>query len=80
MERMYCLYTTVRVSLCCPNVVLVNCRNVLSLGLHFVMMFCTCGAKDMDVLYVIPSILVSGACGIVVPFSVTVGLYWCSLL
>ena len=75
MDLIYCLYTVVSVSLCCPNVVLVSALSVFSLGLHLVTILLTCGAKDMDVLYVTPSILVSWVCGIVVLFSVAVGLY-----
>ena len=74
MERMYCLYTVVSVSLCCPNVVLVSDLSAFSLGLHFVVMLLTCGANDIEVLYVTPRIFVSCVCGIVVLFSVAVGL------
>ena len=74
MDRMYCLYTVMSVSLCCPNVVLVSDLSAFSLGLHFVTMLFTYGANDMDVLYVAPSISVSCVCGIMVSFSVAVGL------
>ena len=59
MERMCCLYTRVSVSLCCPKVVLVSALSALSLGLHFVIVLLMCGANDIDVLYVTPSIFVS---------------------
>ena len=52
MERMYCLYTVMSVSLCCPNVVPVNDLSVFSLGRHFMTMLLTCEANDMEVLYV----------------------------
>ena len=71
---MYCLYTAQSVSLCCPKVVLVSDLSAFSLGLHFVIMLLTCGANDMEVLYVTPRIFVSCVCGIVVLFSVAVGL------
>ena len=61
MERMYCLYTVASVSLCCPNVVLVSDLSAFSLGLHFVVMLLTCGANDIEVLYVTPRIFVSCA-------------------
>ena len=64
----------ISVSLCCPKVVLVSDLSALSLGLHFVIMLLTCGANDRDVLYVTPRILVSCVCGIIVLFSVVVGL------
>ena len=47
---------------------------MFSLGLHFVTMLFTCGPKDIEVLYVTPSILVSCVCGMVILFSVAVGL------
>ena len=47
------------VSLFCPNVVPVSALSALSLGLHFATMLFICGANDMDVLYVTPSIFVS---------------------
>lgn len=75
MERMYCLYTVMSVSFCCPNVVPVSDLSAFSLGLHFLMMLLTCGANDIEVLYVTPRIFVSCMCGIVVLFSVAVGLY-----
>ena len=71
---MCCLYTSLRVSLSCPNVVLVSALSALSLGLHLVIRFLMCGANDMDVLYVTPSIFVSCVCGIKVLFNVAVGL------
>ena len=77
---MCCLYTSERVSLFWPNVVPANVLRALSLGLHFVTMLFMLGAKDMEVLYVTPNILVSCVCGMVVLFSVVVGLCWCSLL
>ena len=80
MDLMYCLYTMVSVSLCWPKVVPVSALSAFSLGLHLVSMLVTCGANDMEVLYVTPRILVSCVCGIVVLFSVAVGLCWCSLL
>ena len=58
----------------------VSALRALSLGLHFVTVLFMCGAKDIEVLYVTPSILVSCVCGIVMLFSVAVGLCWCSLL
>ena len=52
----------------------VSASSAFSLGPHFVTMLFMCGAKDMEVLYVTPSIVVSCVCGIVMLFSVAVGL------
>ena len=56
------MYTMVSVSLCWPKVVPVSALSAFSLGLHLVTMLVTCGANDMEVLYVTPRILVSCVC------------------
>ena len=65
-------------SLLCPNVVLVSALRALSLGVHLFLMFAMCCLKDIEVLYVTPSILGVCVCGIGVLFMVRCGMLLCS--
>ena len=71
---MYCLYISVRVSLCCPKYVPVSVRIVFSLCVHFSLMSCMWSFKLSEMSLVTARIFMECLCGIAVLSNVSCGV------
>ena len=75
---MYCLYISVRVSLCCLKSVSVSVQGILSLCVYFCLMLCMWSLKLSEVSLVTPRIFVECLCRIAVLVVVCVDVFLCS--